>query len=536
MKSLGLAVLSLFLACLYGYGQVSVTTSRNDNNRDGQNLNETILTPGNVSVSGFGKLFSHHVDGYVYAQPLYVPNVTIPGLGTHNVVYVATEHDSVYAFDADDNSGTNATPLWRRSFIHPARGITTVSSGDVNCTDLIPEIGITGTPVIDPNSGTMYLIAKTKENGSFVQRLHALDITTGAERTGSPVKIKATVNGTGEESENGKVSFDALMEGQRPGLLLQNGAVYIGWASHCDNQPYHGWLMSYDESTLKRINVWNSTPNGGLGGVWQSGTGLAADSAFNVFLATGNGSYDGKTGGDDFSDSILKLSPTAGARFQIADWFTPFNQGYLSYYDIDVGSGGVLLLPDQGQGAPHQHLLVQVGKSGSIYLVDRDHMTHYHATNKIVQDMENAIGGLWATAAWWNNNVYFGGSGDFMRQYTFDPGSGLLSTSAAYVSPTYFNFPGPTPSISANGDSDAIAWAIETDEYGSGGSSILHAYDATNVSNELYNSAQNDGRDDPGGAVKFTVPTIANGKVYVPAVQRLTVYGLLGDKQKSHSH
>ena len=520
-----LAVSSIF-AC----AQVSVTTSRNDNYRDGQNLNETILTPDNVNAATFGKLFSHGVDGYVYAQPLYMPNVTIPGLGVHNLVYVATQHDSVYAFDADDHRGVNSSPLWRRKFIHPGRGITTVSSGDVSCGDIVPEIGITSTPVIDAANGTMYLIAKTKENGKFFQRLHALDITSGVERPGSPVAIHAQVKGNGDGNINGVVYFDPLREGQRAGLLIQDGNVYIGWASHCDVGPYHGWVMSYDEITLKQTGVWNSTRNGGLGGVWQSGTGLAADTDFHVFFATGNGTYDGKKGGADFSDTIVKLGLPIANQFHVADWFTPYNQQDLSNEDADVGSGGVLLLPDQS--GPHAHLLVEVGKEGSIYLIDRDKMGHFHANDnsQIVQDMENAIGGLWATPAWWNNNVYFGGSGDVMRQYSFDPGTGLLSGGAIFVSPTYFGFPGPTPSVSANGTSDAIVWALQTDDYGNGGSAILHAYDATDIGNELYNSSQSGSRDDPGGAVKFTIPTIANGKVYVPAVKRVTVYGLLGGR------
>jgi hypothetical protein len=525
MKSVIWKVLVCFVASLLqAHAQVSVTTSRNDNSRDGQNLGETILTPDNVNVSTFGKLFAHNVDGYVYAQPLYVPNVTIPGLGTHNVVYVATQHDSIYAFDADNKTGMNASPLWHRSLIHPKRGITSVSSQDVSCNDIVPEIGITSTPVIDTTSGTMYLIAKTKENGNFFQRLHAIDITTGKERSGSPVVIRAKVKGDGDG--NGVVSFDPLREAQRPGLLLQNGSVIIGWASHCDNQPYHGWVMSYDETTLKQTAIWNSTPNGGLGGVWQAGTGLAADDSFNLFFATGNGTYDGKKGGEDFADTIAKLAPPTGNRFQLADWFTPYNQLSLSNEDADVGSGGVLLLPDQGMNAPHQYLLVEVGKEGSIYLVDRDKMGHFNSNrNHIVQDMENAIGGLWATPGWWNNNVYFGGSNDYLRQYTFDPTTGLLSNGAVQVSSTYFGFPGPTPSISANGTNDAIVWALQTDDYGNG-SSTLHAYDATNVATELYNSNQDGSHDSPGGAVKFTVPTIANGKVYVPAVQRITVYGL----------
>ncbi len=532
MKLLLAAVLGLSVATISASGQVSMTTSRNDNSRDGQNLNETILTPDNVNVNGFGKLFSHDVQGYVYAQPLYVPNVSIPGLGTHNVVYVATEHDIVYAFDADDNTGLNANPLWHASFIAPKKGITTVSSGDVSCGDLIPEIGITSTPVIDKESGTIYVVAKTKENGKFFQRLHALDITTGRERKGSPVEIKAQVKGNGEGSNHGVLSFDPLREAQRPGLLLQNGTIYIAWASHCDNQPYHGWVMSYNEKSLKQTGVWNSTPNGGLGGVWQSGTGIAGDDSY-VYFATGNGTYDGKKGGNDFSDTVAKLGPAKDNQLPLVDWFTPFNQAYLSDGDIDVGSGGVLLLPDQKQGAPHEHLLIQVGKSGSIYLIDCTKLGHFRPKNnkQIVQDLENAIGGLWATPAWWNNNVYFGGSGDLLRQFSFDPSTGLLSTGAVYVSPTYFGFPGPTPSISADDDTGGIVWAIETDQYGSDGSSILHAYDATDVGSELYNTTQNSSRDDPGGAVKFSIPTVVNGRVYVGAAGRVTAYGLLGEKK-----
>jgi hypothetical protein len=529
MKVLAAAGLGISL-CVSLAAQVNVTTSRNDNARDGQNLNETTLTPDNVNVNSFGKLFSHPVDGYVYAQPLYVQNVTIPGLGTHNVVYVATEHDSVYAFDADDRKGLNASPLWHTSFIDPKNGIRTVSSNDVSCGDLIPEIGITSTPVIDTTAGTIFVVAKTKEHGRFHQRLHALDITTGAERTGSPVEIKARVKGSGDGSNNGYINFDPLHEAQRPGLLLQNGSVIIAWASHCDNSPYHGWVMSYDENSLQQIAVWNATPNGGLGGIWQSGTGLAADDNFNIFIATGNGTYDGKKGGDDFSDTVLRLGTPVGHHIPLSDWFTPYDQEILAEEDADVGSGGVLLLPDQS--GPHQHLLVQVGKTGDIYLIDRDHMGHYNTKNnhQIVQDLESAIGGLWATPAWWNNNVYFGGSGDYLRQFTFDSQTGLLSTSAQYISPTYFGFPGPSPSLSANGDSNAIVWALQTDSYSGGGNSILHAYDATNVGNELYNTSQNDSRDDPGGAVKFSVPTIANGKVYVGAVKRITVYGELGGR------
>jgi len=529
MKMLSASIFAMLLLLSPAWGQVSVTTQRNNNSRDGQNLSETVLTPANVNTTQFGKLFSQAVDGYIYAQPLYVPNVSVPGLGTHNVVYVATEHDSVYAFDADNNSGMNGSPLWHTSFIDPAHGITSVSSGDVSCGDLVPEIGVTGTPVIDTGTQTMYLVAKTKENGQFFHRLHALDITTGQERPGSPVTISAKVKGTGDGSSGGFVSFNPLREAQRAGLLLVNGYLFIAWASHCDIGPYHGWVMVYDENSLKQLKVWNTTPNGGLGGVWQSGTGLASDGNY-TFFATGNGTYDGPKGKQDFGDSVAKV-PAALNKTHPYDYFTPYNQASFERFDTDVGSGGVLLLPDQGQGAPHRHLLIQVGKSGDIYLIDRDRMGLYNTNNngQIVQDLEGAVGGLWATPAWWNNNVYFGGTGDNIQQYTFDSGTGLLSNNPVASSPTVFNFPGPSPSISADGSSAAIVWALQTDAYGSNGASVLHAYDATDVGTELYNSNQNKSRDNPGIAVKFTVPTIANGKVYVPTAQQLSVFGLLGN-------
>ena len=530
MKRFRFAALTFFFTSgvlLGAYAQISVTTQHNDNSRTGQNIGETILTSSNVNVNNFGKLFTQRVDGQVYAQPLYLPNVIIPGKGTHNVVYAVTEHDSVYAFDADSNTGGNASPLWQASFIDPTHGITPVSNGDVGCSDMAPEIGITGTPVIDSATGTLYVVAKTKESGRFAQRLHALDVATGAEKFGGPVLIKAKARGTGDGSINGFIFFNPLREGQRPGLLLQNGSVYIGWASHCDIGPYHGWIISYDAATLAQTGVWNATPNGGLGGFWASGAGLAGDASFNTYVVTGNGTFDVNARGLDYGDSIIKLPLPNSGRFKVTDFFTPFDQQMLNDADLDLGSGGILLLPDQS--GPHQHLLVQAGKEGTIYLIDRDNMGHYNPNNnnQIVQSLDTAIGGMWAMPAWWNNNVYFGGNGDYLKLYTFDTNTGLLSTTPASQSGTFFGYPGTTPSISANGTSNAIAWALETDAFNTG-SAILHAYDATDLSNEIYNTTLNASRDDPGIAVKFTVPTIANGKVYVPAVKKLSVYGLLG--------
>jgi len=511
----------LGIACLHA--QVNVTTQHNDSNRTGQNLSETVLMPSNVNVNQFGQLFFQTLDGYVYAQPLYLPNVTIPGQGTHNVVYVVTEHDSVYAFDAD----TSIPALWQVSFINAAKGITTLSSSDVGCSDLVPEIGITGTPVIDTVSGTFYVVSNTKQNGKFYQQLHALDITTGAEKFGGPVIIAAKVKGTGDGSVNGYVHFDPLKNNQRPGLLLQNGSVYIAWSSHCDIGPYHGWVISYNAQTLKQNGVWNSTPNAGLGGFWSGGAGIAADSSNNLYLASGNAMFDVNTGGRDFGDSIIKLSPPVNNRLHATDFFTPYDQSSLYDGDVDLGSGGVLLLPDQ-TGA-HPHLLVESGKEGTIYLIDRDNMGHYNPNNnnQIVQSLNTIIGGVWGMPAWWNNNLYFGGSYDYLKAFSFNSSTELLSTAPTSESATYFNYPGPTPSISANGAANGIVWTLQTDGTGPNGSAILHAYDATNLATELYNSTQNPTRDTPGGAVKFTVPTIANGKVYVPAVDELSVYGIL---------
>ena len=529
MKSAFSSFLAAAILAASASGQVSVTTQHNDNSRTGQNLNETILTPTNVNVNTFGKLFFQPVDGQVYAQSLYLPNISIPGKGTHNVVFAVTEHDSVYAFDADNNTGSNSTPLWQKSFIDPTHGITAVSSGDVGCTDLAPEIGITSTPVIDVGTGTLYVLAKTKENGKFAQRLHALDVTTGAEKFGGPVLIKARIKGTGDGSVNGFVFFNPLREGQRSGLLLQNGQVYIGWASHCDIGPYHGWVMSYNATTLAQTAVYNSTPNGGLGGFWAAGSGLAGDANFNTYVVTGNGTFDADSNGQDYGDSTIKLSPPAGNHLKPVDFFTPFNQQQLNDTDADLGSGGIVLLPDQT--GPHQHLLIQVGKEGTIYLIDRDNMGHFNPNDnsQIVQSLDEVIGGLWSMPAWWNNRVYFGGVGDYLKMYTFDPVAGMLSTSAASMTPTFFGYPGPTPSISANGTSNGIVWALQNEGFNNG-STILRAYDATDLTKELYNTMQNATRDDPGRAVKFTVPTVANGKVYVPAVKKLSVYGLLGGK------
>ena len=495
--------------------QVDVLTWHNDLARTGQNLQETTLTPDNVDVSSFGKLFSVTVDGWVYAQPLYKSQVAIPGKGTHNVVYVATEHDSVYAFDAD----ARGAPLWHVSFMQA--GVRIVSFQDVGSDDVLPEIGITSTPVIDDATATLYVVAKTKEDaGTYVQRLHALDIATGGEKFGGPVVIQASVPGSGDGTDGTNVRFQALIEGQRPGLTLANGRVYVAWASHGDNGPFHGWMIGYDATTLDQVAVYNVTADGNEGGIWQSGGAPAVDSAGNLFVLTGNGTFDGNTGGPDYGDSLLKLSPALG----LLDSFTPFDHQMLQENDLDLGSGGPVLLPDQP--GDHPHLLVACGKEGTIYLVDRDNLGQFHAgADDVVESLQQVFrSGTWSLPAYWNGRVYFAATDDNVRALSLTNGQlAMLPTS---VSRTVYGFPGSTPAVSANGATNGIVWALQNDGFGRRRPAILHAYDALDLSHELYNSAQNSHRDGAAAAVKFTVPTIVNGKVYVGGIRRLTVYGL----------
>jgi hypothetical protein len=518
--------------------QTSVVTAQNDIGRTGRNLAEAQLTPANVNPALFGKLFSVPVDGYVYAQPLYLPNLTIAGAGKHNVVFIATEHDSVYAFDADSNRGSNALPLWRITLLDAAHGApsgaTTVPSSTVNSGDIVPEIGITSTPVIDPASGTLYVVGKSLESGNAVQRLHALDVTSGAEKFGGPVTLQASVAGTGTGSVGGTLSFDPLWENNRTGLLLLNGIVYIGFAAHGDNGPWHGWILGYNAATLTQTGAYCATPNGYGSGVWMSGAGLAADVIDPVnapfgrmFIATGNGTFDAVppyASTMDFGDDEVRLDLTNGSPEPV-DAFTPYNQDTLRGEDGDVGAGGVLLLPDQTSGG-HTHLLVQAGKQGSIYLVDRDSMGGYSpSSDNIVQEITGQIGGMWSSPAFWHQNVYFWANGDSLKQFSLTKGK--LSATPVAESAEYYGFPGATLSISANGASNGIVWSIETDAAQSSGPAVLQAHDATNVASTLYSSNVNPGRDSAGAAVKFSIPTIVNGKVYAAAEYAFSVYGLL---------
>ena len=499
-----------------------VLTFHNDNGRTGQYLSETQLTTQNVDSTTFGQLFSDPVDGQVYAQPLYMGNVTIPGKGIHNVIFVATEHDSVYAFDANNNSGANSAPLWHDSFINPAAGVTTLSSNDVFTPDITPEIGITGTPVIDGATGTLYVVSNTKTtaaNGSvsYAQQLHALDVTTGAEKFGGPATINFSTPGGGGGSVNGVESFDPLIYNQRPGLALNNGSVYVAWASHGDNGDYHGAIASYSASTLQLQSVLNVTPNGYEGGIWMSGSAPAIDSQGNIFLETGNGTFD--NGGSDYGDSLIKIS-TAG-NLSVADSFTPFNQAALGGADLDVGSGGVTLIPTQA-GSTVPNIAVGGAKDGNLYVVNQAALGGFGAsanTNLQTVPVGTNGSGLYDTAAYFNGNVYVHAQNGGLQSYGIVNGQLVLNASVS----ASFAFPGDTPSISANGSSNGIVWEIEY-----GNTAVLHAYEAANITNELYNSNQAGTRDALPLGVKFAVPTVANGHVYVGTSNAVVGFGLLG--------
>jgi hypothetical protein len=499
-----------------------------DTFRTGSNPNETVLAPSNVNFNQFGKLFSYALDGQTLASPLYVPNVTVPGYGAHNVVYVATEHDSVYAFDAD---GLASAPLWQVSFIDPSAGITTEPSyeseppGDTG--DVEPEHGITSTPVIDPSTGTLYVVAKTMEvvagTTNFVYRLHALDITTGAEKFGGPIVIQA----------NG---FVALPQIQRAGLLLSNGVVYVAFGSQADNLPWHGWMFGYNATTLQQTVAFNTTPTGsfGGGGIWQSGGAPAVDTYGYLYFATGNGDFDGTS---NFSDSILKMNPNGS----ITDYFTPFDQSNMSANDLDLGSAGPVLLVDQPTG-PVYHLLVSAGKGGTIYVVDRDNMGQYNGSNnnQIVQSLTNVLAGgspgydhgNFSAPVFFNGNVYYCAVSDYIKALQWS--NGLLSTAPVSQSTATFGYPGAAMAISANGTANAILWTVErVGDSGNGKGpllpGVLHAFDATNLTTEFYNSNQASGsRDALTIAAKFNPPLVADGRVYVATQDGyLTVYGLL---------
>jgi len=508
-----------------------VLTYHNDNFRTGQNLAETVLTTANVNPTTFGKLRTWPVDGYVYAQPLYLASVKVKGR-RRDVVFIATEHDSVYAFDP---ALRKDKPLWKTSFLSAKLGITTVPSGLVGSTDIVPEIGITSTPVIDPAAGTLFVVAKTLENGTnFVLRLHALNIHNGKERKGSPVELNASVAGIGDGNNGqGQVPYDAKTTLQRAALALVNGVVYITNAGHNDVRPYHGWILGYDETTLQQVSVFNSTPNGFSGGVWMSGDGPASDATNDLYVSTGNGTFDAnQPGGLDYGDSFLKLGDSGGA-FGVLDYFTPWDQASFLINDLDLGSGGLLLLPDQPGPVPH--LALGGGKNGNIYMVNRDAMGGYNtATNdnsQIVQELDGQIGQVYCTPAYWNQFVYFHGAYDDLIQ--FQVSGGMLSDTPIFTSSIPFGFPGAVPVVSADGLNNAIVWEIRTQYFAdTSGHAVLYAFDANDVATELYDSNQAGDRDLPGPAVQFSVPTVANGSVFVGGQYSVTMFGLLPHAKK----
>jgi hypothetical protein len=505
-----------------------------DRFRSGVNLQELALSPANVNANTFGKLFSRTVDGQIYAQPLYVANLTIAG-AKHNVVYVATEHSSVYAFDAD---GKIASPFWKRSFINPAAGITTIAK-PANAL-ISPEISISSTPVIDKATNTVYISVSTRENGNIVHRLHALSLTTGAEKFGGPIVIRGSVPGTYPAlSQNGRVPFVPGQHLQRPALLLLNGNIYIAFGSNGDALPYNGWLFAYSAQgtgVLHQVAVFCTSPNQGASAIWQSGDGPAADNAGNIYVVTGNGAFDLNSGGPDAGNTVLKLALQSGALVRL-DYFTPFDEANLTANDLDLGAGGPII-PATQSGAAAPSLVIVGGKDGKIYSINRSNMGKFNSTtNNDVQTI--AVGhpeptnGLFATPAAWKNLIYFGEVNEPLELFTFV--NGLLSTAPTAQTSTVFAYPGTSPMISNNGSGNAIVWTLDLRQYVGGtpsggintaGPAVLHAYSATTL-DELYNSNQVPTRDKAGNALKFTSPTVANGRVYVGTATELDVYGFL---------
>src|SRR5580658_8320347 len=498
-----------------------VLTFHNDNARDGQNLTESILTTTNINnvtnpTPSFGQLFHVSVDGLVDGQPLIKTQVSIPDQGIHNVLYVVTENDTVYAFDAD-----NGAPLWHVSVL----GTNETASDDRGCGQVTPQIGITSTPVIDPTAGangTIFVVAMSKNttSGAYFQRLHALDMTTGAEELGGPMTVTATF-APGP-------AFSPAQYKERAGLLLLNGQIITTWASHCDDEPYNGWFMSYNENTLAQTSVLDVTPNGSEGAVWQSGGGPAADSSGNIYLLDANGTFDtsltaqGFPSKGDFGNGFLKLSNSSG--LQVTDFFEPYNTVSESNGDTDLGSGGALVLPDMvDKNGVTQQLAVGAGKDGNIYLVDRTNLGKWNSTSNnnlnAYQVLSGALdNGEWSNPAYFNGTLYYGGVSSALQAFAFSQAK-LVAMPSSSTSESY-GYPGTTPSISANGTSNAIVWAVEN---GSSGG-VLHAYDATNLATEFYNSSKV--AADSFTDNKYITPTIANGKVYVGTPNSVVVFGL----------
>lgn len=510
---------------------VDVLTHHYNNARTGLNAGETRLSPANVSTAkGFGKLFSQPVDGQIYAQPLYVANLWINGRGWHNVVYVATQADSVYAFDADSAKGSTAMPLWRASLVDTAHGAAAGATpepisdlgvseqGQPLCTDIAPQLGVTGTPVIDRASKTLYVAAKSKENGVAVHRLHALDLATGQEKPGSPVAIPGGLAMP--------EAFDPLWHMNRPALLLDHGTVYVSFGTHCDGlerHPYRGWIFSFDAKTLAAKAVLPITRGqANAGSIWMSGAGPAADAQGRVFAVTGDGDFDGV---QNLGDSVLRLD---GANLGLSDLFSPVDNAALDAVDADLGLGGTLLLPDQP--GSHPHLLVQATKDGRIYLLDRDHLGGFGSASAPLQALPkgtlgsptppgfpNDWSGLFGLPVYWNQKLYFWGVKDVLKVFSLN-GNGLLDPTPQKGSAVY-GYPGANPVISANGQRNGVLWAIK---HGGSTDGVLQAWDASTL--ELLYSSDQLAEDAMGPSIKFTSPVVANGKVFVGGGDRLTVY------------
>jgi outer membrane protein assembly factor BamB len=500
-----------------------VVTYKNDSARTGQNLTESVLTPSNVSSATFGLQRTLAVDAKVDATPLYLAALTVQG-ASHNVVFAATEGDSVYAFDADSGA-----LLWHVSLL--GAGETVVDKLPAGCQQVAPTIGITATPVIDRGAGphgVIYVAAMSVASGSgnYHQRLHALDVTSGAELFGGPVDISATYPTLG-----GVTSFDPLQYEERAALLLLNGTLYTSWTSHCDAFPYSGWIIAFNATTLARSAVLNVAPNsGGMGpAIWMSGGGPAADTAGNIYLLTANGVFEptldsnGFPDQGDFGNSFLKLS-TAGGALAVSDYFTMYNEVDESNRDEDLGSGGIMLLPDlTDSGGTVRHLAVGAGKDGNLYVTDRDSMGRFNSSgNQIWQELPNVLSsGIWSTPAYFNGAVYYGPSSGGLRAFTVT--AARLSTTASSSTAVSFTYPGTSPAVSANGTSNGIVWAHENTN-----PAVLHAYDAGNLAHELYNSSQAaNGRDEFGAGNKFITPVIADGRVFIGTQSGVAVFGLL---------
>lgn len=489
------AAANVFITDLAG-----VFTYHNDLSRDGVNSKEYALNASTVKAATFGKRFACAIDASAYAQPLWVANIAIGG-GTHNVLIAATVHDTVYAFDAD--AGPCQT-YWSKSLL--ASGETWVNNMDVGGSlDLAPDIGIVGTPVIDPATNTIYVVSKSKNGATIHQRLHALSLLDGSEKFSGPQEIAATFSG---------IFFSPLSQNQRAGLALLNGVVYVAHGSHGDIGTYYGWIQGFNAATLAQVSVFNDTPGAGMGGIWMAGGAPAFDSSNNMYVITGNGNFDGVT---LFGDSFLKLS-TPG--LTVSSFFAPTDQASLDSGDTDFGSGGATILIDQPSG-PVQRLAIGGGKEGTLFVLNRDNLGG-NTNNDSGAVQSFSLGNrIFATPAFWQNTLYVGLDSDHVKSFTFNALTGQFTTSPASQSPSTFGFPGSTPSISSQGTSNGIVWATEKGT----GPSVLHAYDATNLGTELWNSA-NSSADQAGQAVKFTVPTVANGKVYVGTVGEISAYGL----------